>query len=334
MAAYSPLVAEGSARMSAEVQPVPETEAGAQARRLAETIETVIEGKPEVVRLSVATLLARGHLLFEDVPGTGKTTLSKALARAIDCRFGRVQATSDLLPSDVVGITVLDPKSGEFSFHRGPVFTNILLVDEVNRATPRTQSSLLEAMAERQVTVDRQTYPLEDPFFVIATQNPAEQVGTYYLPESQMDRFAVRIEMGYPSPESEAEVLRARDRGHDPLADLEPVCSAADLVEMQRQAREVKVADAVQQYLLALVAGTRDRKGVLTGVSTRGALTFQSLCQAFAYLAGRDHVTPDDVKHLAVPCLAHRLLLGSRLRSSRDDQEDVIRNLLDEVPCP
>lgn len=294
----------------------------------------MIAGKEDVLQVTVATMLSRGHALLEDVPGVGKTTLAKSLAKSVACDFGRVQATSDLLPSDVVGITVLAAEGGDFVFHRGPIFTNVLLMDEINRATPRTQSCLLEAMAERQVTVDRQTYPLEDPFFVIATQNPAEQVGTYYLPESQMDRFAVRIEMGYPSPESEAEVLRARDRGHDPLADLEPVCSAADLVEMQRQAREVKVADAVQQYLLALVAGTRDRKGVLTGVSTRGALTFQSLCQAFAYLAGRDHVTPDDVKHLAVPCLAHRLLLGSRLRSSRDDQEDVIRNLLDEVPCP
>lgn len=304
------------------------------ATRLLDNVGTVVEGKREVVETAIAALLARAHVLFEDVPGVGKTTIAKAIARSVQCQFGRVQATSDLLPSDVVGITVLDPETRDFRFHRGPLFTNILLVDEINRATPRTQSALLESMSEGQVTVDRDTYALEDPFFVIATQNPAEQVGTYFLPESQLDRFAVRIQVGYPSLDSERQVLRKRDAGEDPLQGLEPVCSREDVLAMQRAAGSVRVADAVADYLLRVVTATRDRRGVLTGVSTRGALIFQRMAQARAYLQGRDFVTPDDVKALAVPVLAHRILLASRLRSVRDDQERTVTEILTEVPCP
>ncbi len=314
--------------------PLPLEEAGRIARAIQANVEKVIEGKTEAVRLAVATLIARGHALLEDVPGVGKTTLAKSLARSIRCGFGRVQATSDLLPSDVVGITVLDPGTSEFRFHRGPIFTHVLLVDEINRATPRTQSCLLEAMAERQVTVDRETYRLEDPFFVIATQNPAEQVGTYFLPESQMDRFAVRIQIGYPSPESELAVLRQRDQGRDPLSGLEPVCDAGEVIRLQAAAGKVRMAESVQRYLLQIVARTRDQKGVLTGVSTRGALVYQAMAQALALMEGRDHVLPDDVKSLAVPVLSHRLLLASRLRSLRADQEETIQRILDEVRSP
>jgi MoxR-like ATPase len=308
--------------------------AAEKAGHLLDNIETVVEGKRATVETAIAALLARCHVLFEDVPGVGKTTIAKAIARSLQCEFGRIQATSDLLPSDVVGITVLDPETREFRFHKGPLFTNILLVDEINRATPRTQSALLEAMSEGQVTVDRETYPLENPFFVIATQNPAEQVGTYFLPESQLDRFAVRIEVGYPDQEAEREVLRKRTRGEDPLATLKPVCTQEEILEMQQAASAVKVSPSLQDYILKIVAATRERKGVLTGVSPRGTLTFQRMIQARAFLEGRDHALPDDVKALAVPVLAHRILLTSRLRSFRKDQEQVVQDILNEVPCP
>lgn len=304
------------------------------AHRLLENVERVVEGKRGPVETAVAALLARAHVLFEDVPGVGKTTIAKALAQSVQCSFGRIQATSDLLPSDVVGITVLDPETREFRFHRGPLFTNILLVDEINRATPRTQSAMLEAMSEGQVTVDRESYQLESPFFVIATQNPTEQVGTYFLPESQLDRFAVRIQVGYPDIEAEKDVLRKRSRGEDPLQELEPVCTQEEVLGLQEVAGAVKVSDSLQDYLLRVVAATRDRKGVLTGVSPRGALTYQRMVQARAFLQGRDHALPDDVKALAVPVLAHRILLASRLRSLRDDQEALVLEILDEVPCP
>lgn len=312
----------------------PKAAGSSLAAALVANVEKVVEGKREVVRLAVAALLARGHVLFEDVPGLGKTTLSKALARSVEAEFGRIQATSDLLPSDIVGITVLDPSSGKFAFHRGPLFTHILLVDEINRATPRTQSALLEAMSEGQVTVDRETYALPAPFFVVATQNPAEQVGTYFLPESQLDRFAVRLQVGYPSPAAEAAILRARERGHDPLTRLEPVAAAADVLAMQEAAAQVKLAPPVQDYMLRIVAATREKKGVLTGVSTRGALTYQRCIQAMAFLDGRDYATPDDVKALAEPVLAHRILLASRLRSYREDQQRLVREILAEVRTP
>jgi MoxR-like ATPase len=317
-------VPEGSAP-----RPLPEL-----AARLLENIEQVVEGKREVLEIAVAAFLARAHVLIEDVPGVGKTTIAKAIASSLRCRFGRVQATSDLLPSDIVGITVLDPQTQEFRFHRGPLFTNILLVDEINRATPRTQSALLEAMSEGQVTVDRDTHPLEAPFFVIATQNPAEQVGTYFLPESQLDRFAVRIQVGYPSRESERQVLRRRDSGSDPLEQLQAVCTREEVLAMQEATSRVRVAEPVADYLLGVVAATRERRDVLTGVSTRGALTFQRMTQARAFLMARDFVTPDDVKAMAVPVLAHRILLASRLRSLRDDQVGVVTEILAEVPCP
>jgi MoxR-like ATPase len=304
------------------------------AAKLLANMETVVSGKREVLEISVAALLARAHVLFEDVPGVGKTTISKALAMSIQCDFGRVQATSDLLPTDVIGVTILDPETKSLRFQKGPLFTNLLLVDEINRATPRTQSSLLEAMSERQVTVDRETYHLEAPFFVIATQNPTEQVGTYFLPESQLDRFAVRLSVGYPDEEAEAAILEARDAGIDPLDSLEPVCTSAEVVALQDAAARVRLAPEVKKYLLAVVRATREREGVLTGVSTRGALTYQRMVQARAFLQGRDYVTPDDVKALAVPVIAHRILLASRLRSFREDQEAVVQEVLEEVPAP
>ncbi len=301
---------------------------------LLRNIETVVTGKQEVIEVAVAALLARGHVLLEDVPGVGKTTIAKAIAHSLQCELGRVQATSDLLPSDLLGISLLDTESQEFRFHKGPVFSNILLVDEINRAPPRTQSALLEAMSERQVTVDRETHRLPDPFFVIATQNPAEQVGTYFLPESQLDRFSVRIEVGYPNEEAEAQILTARESGIDPLAALQPVCSQEEVRTMQKQTSEVRFAEGVQNYLLQIVRATRDRPGVLTGVSPRGSLAFQRMVQGRAFLKGRDFALPDDVKALAVPVLAHRILLASRLRSVRQDQENTVLEILKEIPCP
>lgn len=305
-----------------------------KAAELLANVETVITGKTRPLEYTLAALLSRNHVLFEDVPGVGKTTISKALAISVSCQFDRIQATSDLLPSDVLGTSMIDPESRELRFFKGPVFTNFLLVDEINRATPRTQSALLEAMSERQVTIDRTTYGLERPFFVIATQNPAEQVGTYFLPESQLDRFALRLEVGYPDLASEKQILARREGSADPLQTLEAVCTTEELIGLQDAALQVTVSEAATDYLLRIVHATRNREGILTGVSPRGALTYMRVCQGLAYLRGRSHVLADDIQELAAPVLAHRLLLASRLRSHRRDQERIVDEILDEVPCP
>ncbi|MBI3892792.1 MAG: MoxR family ATPase [Candidatus Wallbacteria bacterium] len=290
-------------------------------------------GKRNAVELAVTALLARGHLLIEDVPGVGKTTLARAIARSIDCNFGRIQATSDLLPADVVGVAVFNRKTDEFEFREGPVFTNILLVDEINRAMPRTQSSLLQSMAECEVTVDGKTYPLKAPFFVIATQNPAEQVGTYFLPESQLDRFALRIPLGYPDRDQERAMIRAREKS-SPLDELTPVVSRSELLHLQQRVTDVRMADSVLDYVLAIVERSRSREDLSAGASPRGALVLSRLCQAFALVRGRDHVLPDDVKDLAAPCLAHRLSTKTGFRADLLEQYKLVRNILEEVSSP
>jgi MoxR-like ATPase len=273
----------------------------------------VIVGKPEAVELLLTAVLAGGHVLVEDVPGVGKTTLAKAIARVFHVEFSRVQFTPDLLPADIVGSPVLDPRSGSFSFHKGPVFTHVLLADEINRASPRTQSALLEAMSEAQVTVDGTCYRLEPPFFVFATQNPHEFSGTYPLPEAQLDRFLVRVALGYPSEAAELDMLYARQT-RDPLDGLDPIATRDDLLAMQAAVREVEVKPAVGRYLLSLVTATRGHAEVVLGASPRGALALFRAAQARAYAQGRGYVTPDDVQQLAAPVLGHRLALTPEAR--------------------
>ena len=301
---------------------------------LQRNIASVFLGRPEVVELVATGLLAGGHVLLEDVPGVGKTVLAKSLAKSIDADFRRVQFTPDLLPSDIVGVSIYDQTSGDFEFKPGPVFTNILLADEVNRATPRTQSALLEAMNDAQVSVDRTSHPLPDPFFVIATQNPYEFEGTYPLPESQLDRFMMRLRIGYPSAESERDVIRAQQHAH-PIEELQPVCTAADVIALQQTVRSTRIDDAVLDYVLAIGRATRESQRVRVGASPRAHIALSRACQARALLQGRDFVTPDDVKALAVPVLAHRLVdddLGPEGAGGR--REAVVRDVLSRLEVP
>jgi MoxR-like ATPase len=295
----------------------------------------VLRGKPEAVRLSLVCLLARGHLLIEDVPGVGKTTLAQALARCIDCNFHRLQFTSDMLPSDVIGVTVYNAHSEEFEFKPGPIFTNFLLADEINRTTPKTQSALLEAMNERQVTIDGRTMPLTEPFMVIATQNPTEHHGAYPLPESQLDRFLMRVRIGYPDAASERLILRHSDDLQPPA--IQPVLNRADLLELQERSREVTVDDALLDYILAIVEKTRTHEALTLGVSPRGSQALFRAAQAKALLEGRTYVIPDDVKQLAVPVFGHRVVLSARatLSPRRSDSGDrILEQILSQVDVP
>ena len=312
-------------------------EAAERVGRLRAAVERVIRGKSEAVRLATVTLLAGGHLLVEDVPGVGKTTLAQALARAIDCTFQRIQFTSDLLPSDVIGLSVYDERTGSFEFKHGPIFANIVLADEINRTTPKTQSALLEAMAEGHVTVEGVTYRLRAPFMVVATQNPVEHHGTYPLPESQVDRFMLRIRIGYPAPDVEKEILRDREHG-DPLEQLRPVMSGEEVVEVQRAVQHVSVDDALVDYLMRVVAATRESETLDLGVSPRGTLALFRAAQAFALVEGRDYCLPDDMKRLILPVFAHRLVVNSRFSSSlhrrSEEAEEVLREIMKTVSIP
>ncbi|MGE0455166.1 MAG: AAA family ATPase [Vicinamibacteria bacterium] len=290
----------------------------------------VILGNPDAIENVAIALLSGSHLLMEDVPGVGKTTLAKALARSISGEFKRVQFTPDLLPTDILGSSIYNPRDGSFSFKPGPIFANILLADEINRASPRTQSSLLEAMSERQASIEGRTYPLPAPFMVIATQNPIEFHGTYPLPEAQLDRFGLRLSLGYPPQEQELEVLYSQFH-HHPLDDLEPVLDAAAVLELQAHVRAVRVERDVGRYLVALADATRRHPALRTGCSPRATLAHFRLAQARAFARGRDYVIPEDAKAVAVPALAHRLGLDTRARYSGVQKEQVVREILDRV---
>ncbi len=298
-------------------------------------LNSAIRGKPDVVRLSVVCLLARGHLLIEDVPGVGKTTLAQAMARSVHCRFHRLQFTSDMLPSDVLGVTIYNAHAQEFEFKQGPVFTNFLLADEINRATPKTQSALLEAMNELQVTIDSHSYPLEQPFMVMATQNPVEHHGTYPLPESQLDRFLMRIRIGYPDRDAEREILRNRDGVH--AESVRAMLSSDELLQLQDQVSRVKVDDALVDYMLAIVEKTRQHESLALGVSPRGAQALYRATQALALLEGRDYVIPDDIKRLAIPVFAHRIAINARAslaQRSTELSERILLEILTLVEVP
>jgi MoxR-like ATPase len=307
-----------------------------QIERLQAAVETVIKGKPEAIRLAIVTLIAGGHLLVEDVPGVGKTTLAHALARALDCNFQRIQFTSDLLPSDVIGLSIYNQQSGLFDWKPGPVFANVVLADEINRTTPKTQSALLEAMAERHVTVEGMTHNLPAPFIVLATQNPIEHHGTYPLPESQLDRFMLRLRIGYPAPADEQKILRDREFT-DPLDDLGPVMSAREVVELQQTVASVAVDDALVQYLMRIVAATRTSEMLDLGVSPRGTLSLFRASQALALTEDRTYCIPDDIKRLVVPVFAHRIVVSSRFSSSlrrSEEAEAVLNEILKTVSVP
>ena len=304
--------------------------------RLQETIGQVIKGKSEIVKLALVTFIARGHLLIEDVPGIGKTTLANAFARALDLSFQRVQFTSDLLPSDVIGLSIFNQQNGSFEWNPGPIFTNILLADEINRSTPKTQSALLEAMAEEQVTVEGVSRPLPLPFMVVATQNPTEHHGTYPLPESQLDRFMLRLHIGYPSKSDERTILRDREKDN-PLEFVKPVMSETDVMALQQLAKQVKVNDSLVDYLLSIVEETRNTEGIELGISPRGTLSLFQCAQALALIEGRDFCTPDDVKRLVVPCFAHRLITSSQYKGASDhtsEAEQILKEILVKVNVP
>ena len=307
-----------------------------RASRLEKELKKIIRGKDEVVRLALVSVLAKGHLLIEGVPGVGKTTLAHSLARALACSFQRVQFTSDMLPSDIIGISIYSTTEQKFEFKRGPVFTNVLLADEINRTTPKTQSALLEAMNEGQVTVDAQCHPLPQPFLVIATQNPVEHHGTYPLPESQLDRFLMRVHMGYPDAAAEREILRA-EAGAAQLDTVKAVLTGAEVLEMQQAVTQVEVDDSLVKYALEIVRRTRNHEKLTLGVSPRGSQMLYRAAQAMAFLDGRSFCVPEDFKPLAVPVFAHRVAIHGMHSSGMKKSvraEEVIQEIVDAVPVP
>jgi MoxR-like ATPase len=303
------------------------------ANRIVENVERVVVGKRQPVQTTVLGLLCQGHILIEDVPGVGKTVLAKSLSKSVGCRFQRIQFTPDMLPSDVTGVSVFNQKTFEFQFRPGPIHAQIVLVDEINRATPKTQSALLEAMEERQVTVDGQTFPLGPPFMVLATQNPIEYEGTFPLPEAQLDRFMLRIRLGYPTNEEEMEILDRQRRVH-PIEAIEQVVSVEELLEAQEAIKEIYVDDLVKSYMVDLVRETRQHPDVYLGSSSRGALALYRLGQARAAMFGRDYVLPDDIKALARAALGHRIIVGPAARIKDIEQEAIVEDILAKVPVP
>jgi MoxR-like ATPase len=311
-------------------------EAEPKIRQLQAAIETVVRGKPEAIKLALVCLLAEGHLLIEDVPGVGKTTLAHSLARVFDCTFRRIQFTSDLLPSDILGVSVFNQTSQTFDFRPGPIFANFVLADEINRTTPKTQSALLEAMSEGKISVDSRTHPLPRPFMVVATQNPVEHHGTYPLPESQLDRFLLRIKMGYPEIDAEKEILRRRDSG--PGVELiQPVMQAEAILESQCLAAAVHIDESLLDYIMAIVEATRRSEFLLIGVSPRGSLALRRAAQAIAFFEGRDYCIPDDIKRLVLPVLAHRVVVSSKYSSPykrSEEAEAILAEILQSIEIP
>lgn len=305
----------------------------AAASALRANVGRVIVGKDQVINLAFVALLCEGHLLLEDVPGIGKTTLAKAMSKSLDCTFRRIQFTPDLLPSDLTGLAIYNQKTQEFEFRPGPVLTQILLADEINRATPRTQSALLEAMQERQITVDGNTMRLPRPFFVMATQNPVELEGTFPLPEAQVDRFFMRVELGYPSAEQESEILKRYERA-EPLDELQPVIDHSTLGEMQRAVQTIRVEDSLREYIVSIARATRSHNAVELGVSPRGTLYLYHAAQAYAAIQDRDYVLPDDIKYLAPYVLTHRLILGAQTRLRGRTTRDIVTEIVEAVPAP
>ena len=303
------------------------------ASRLIDNVEKVMVGKRDAVELTVLGLLCQGHILIEDVPGVGKTVMAKSLARSVGCTFQRIQFTPDMLPSDVTGVSVFNQKTSEFEFRPGPIHAQIVLSDEVNRATPKTQSALLEAMEESQVTVDGRTYKLASPFMVMATQNPIEYEGTFPLPEAQLDRFMLRIRLGYPSAQDEIEILDRQQYAH-PVGDLETVVNVEELAEAQTAIKDVYIDPKVKEYIVQVVRETREHPDVYLGASSRGALALYRLTQARAAMQGRDYVLPDDVKALAKYALAHRVIVGPAARIKDISQDDIVDQILNKVPVP
>jgi MoxR-like ATPase len=303
------------------------------AQQITGNVEQVIVGKREAVQLTVIALLCEGHVLIEDVPGTGKTVLAKSVAKSLGCDFRRIQFTPDMLPSDVTGVSVFNQKTREFEFRPGPVMAQIVLTDEINRATPKTQSALLEAMEERQITVDGVTYPMEQPFLVLATQNPIEYEGTFPLPEAQLDRFMMRISLGYPEEGDEITILERQQHSH-PVTRIEQVVSAEDLVDAQQSVRDVYLDDLIKEYIIRLVRATRKHPDVYLGASPRGSIALYKTSQARATILGRDYVIPDDIKALALVTLAHRLIISPSARIKNVDPRAVIQEILDSIPVP
>jgi MoxR-like ATPase len=309
---------------------------GEKISRLKTEIERVIKGKSETVKFALVALLAKGHLLIEDVPGIGKTTLANALARALDLSFQRIQFTSDLLPSDVIGLSIFNQRSGNFEWNAGPIFSNIVLADEINRATPKTQSALLEAMSEEQITIEGVSRPLPQPFMVVATQNPTEHHGTYPLPESQLDRFMLRLHVGYPNLSDERDILRDRER-RNPLESVEAVMSENDILQLQRRASEVRVDDVLVDYLLNIVALTRQTDMLELGISPRGTLALFRSAQAIALIEGRDFCIADDIKRLVLPVFTHRVIVNSRQAGNKRrsfEAEQILQEILLKVVVP
>ena len=305
----------------------------AVAEKVTANIEKVILGKRKQILLALAAYLAEGHILLEDVPGVAKTILARAISRSVGCVFKRVQCTPDLLPSDINGVSIFNQKTAEFEFRPGPIFAQTVLADEINRATPRTQAALLEAMAERRVTADGQTYNLKPPFLVIATQNPVDHEGTFPLPEAQLDRFLIKLSLGYPTIEEEALMLKRLQFGH-PIDDVVPVVSSADWMACQEVVRKIHLDDQIRTYILEIVHSTRDNENILLGGSPRASLSLQRAAQASAAIQGRTFVVPDDVKKLVAPVLSHRIILKPETRLRKIKTEDVINDVLDDIPVP